>query len=144
MKKILLLRQGEVEDYLLFLQEVEEEYTYQQFENDSRIFTRSIRFLQVTIEYIFELGAYIVLEEEDIKFRSFNRVVEKLSGRDLMSARELDTLQSAVDFRNLLVDIYMDIDPGLVFDFLENVFELKRILKIFIEHIIRNDIFTYR
>ncbi|MFW5995638.1 MAG: DUF86 domain-containing protein [Halanaerobiaceae bacterium] len=127
MDKLLLKKKDEVGDYLLFLQEVGEKYSRDQFTNDPQIYSRSIRFLHVAVEYLLEAGGYIILMQDNIKFTGYDNLPAVMSENNIISPDLKDSLQSTVDFRNLLTDIYMNLDPGLIYDFLENISELRQI-----------------
>lgn len=131
MDKLLLKKKDEVGDYLLFLQEVGEKYSRKQFVNDSQIYSRSIRFLHVAVEYLLEAGGYIILMQDNIKFTGYDNLPAVMVENNIISPDLKDSLQSMVDFRNLLTDIYMNLNPDLIYDFLENIPELRQIEDIF-------------
>lgn len=74
------------------------------------------RLLQVGIQIVLDIGAHVLSDRGILDWDEYRQIPERLARETIISADLADRLARAAGQRNLLVHMYLDIDPALVFD----------------------------
>ncbi len=128
--EVLQKRISKANNYLQYLNEINEKYSKEEFMNEPLIFGSTERFLHLTIEALLDIGNHII-SDQNLGTVNFYHDIPKLLYENYYIDKELkDIFVQIVGFRNILVHDYLDIDLNIVYSILEkNLNDLKAILK---------------
>ncbi len=109
-------------------------YGREEFCNDMKILSITERNLQVSIEFLIDTSTYI-LSKLNIEIpETYREVVEKLYDVGIVDKTIEEKLLEIVGLRNIIVHMYADIRPELLYDNLKDIlnvlqFSVKRLLE---------------
>lgn len=78
------------------------------------------RLLQVSIQIVLDIGAHILIEKGVLDWEEYRQIPERLAREQVIERDLADRLAEAAGQRNVLVHLYLDVDPGLVYETLAN------------------------
>lgn len=78
------------------------------------------RLLQVSIQIVLDIGAHILSEKGVLDWEEYRQIPERLARERVIERDLADRLAEAAGQRNVLVHLYLDVDPGLVYETLAN------------------------
>lgn len=81
------------------------------------------RLLQVGIQIVLDIGAHVLSERGVLDWEEYRQIPERLAAEDVITTELADRLAMAAGQRNLLVHLYLEVDPALVFATLANDLE---------------------
>jgi len=91
----------------------------QAFLSDDMVQAASIRYLQVAIEAMVDAANHIVAREGLGLPRTYRQSLEILVREGILPPERRDAFGKMVGFRNRVVHLYDDVDPGEVYDIIE-------------------------
>jgi uncharacterized protein YutE (UPF0331/DUF86 family) len=95
------------------------------FLTDDGLQHQAERALQIAIQVCVYVGAHLVAARELRAPDDYRDVFERLSREDTLDAALAERLEDAVGQRNLLAHGYVDLDPGLIWEKLAEVEDLR-------------------
>lgn len=90
------------------------------FLNDDMRQAAAERLLQVGIQIVLDIGAHVLSERGVLDWEEYRQIPERLAAENVISAALADRLAMAAGQRNLLVHLYLEVDPALIFATLTN------------------------
>lgn len=85
-----------------------------EFLSDPVLQAAAERQLQVAIQTVLDLGAHVLSERGIVDWEEYREVPERLAEEGILSGELAAGLAEAAGQRNILVHLYMDVDPELV------------------------------
>ena len=95
------------------------------FLTDDGLQHQAERALQLAIQVCIDVGAHLAAARGLRAPDDYRDVFDRLSREDTLDAALAERLKDAVGQRNLLVHGYVDLDPGLIWDKLAEVEDLR-------------------
>lgn len=86
------------------------------FLGDPRARAAAERFLQVAIQLCLEVGAHVLSDRGVVDWEEYREVPARLADEGVLSRELADRLARAAGQRNVLVHLYLEVDPELVHD----------------------------
>lgn len=73
------------------------------------------RLLQVAIQSVLDVGAHVLSERGIVDWEEYREVPERLADEGVLSPELAERLADAAGQRNILVHLYLDVDPERVY-----------------------------
>lgn len=73
------------------------------------------RYLQVAVQVVLDLGAHVLSERGVVDWEEYREVPLRLADEGVLPRPLADRLSEAAGQRNILVHLYLDVDPELVY-----------------------------
>ncbi len=73
------------------------------------------RLLQVAVQVVLDLGAYVLSERGVVDWEEYREVPVRLEEESVLDQELAEKLSEAAGQRNILVHLYLDVDPEEVF-----------------------------
>lgn len=86
------------------------------FLGDTRARAAAERFLQVAIQLCLDVGAHVLSDRGVVDWEEYREVPARLADEGVLSRELADRLARAAGQRNVLVHLYLEVDPELVHD----------------------------
>lgn len=116
-------------------------YDRDTFCKDIKILSIAERNLQVCIEFLIDISTYIVSKLDVEIPETYREVVDKLHDGGVIDENLKEKLTEIVGLRNIIVHMYADIIPELLYDNLKDILDvLKFSVKRLLEFCKNNDI----
>ena len=94
------------------------------------------RFFILGIEIITDVGDHLLREEKNLSPESYDEIIAQLGKTKIVPPSVAKRNAGMAKFRNLLVHVYDDIEPGLVYTYLEKApREFRAFAKAFVKYI---------
>lgn len=77
------------------------------------------RLLQVTIQIVLDVGAHVLADRGVVDWEEYRAVPERLAEEGILPPELADRLVRAAGQRNVLVHLYTEVDPDLVYETLQ-------------------------
>lgn len=74
------------------------------------------RLLQVTIQVVLDVGAHVLSDRGVVDWEEYREIPGRLADEDVISTELASRLERAAGQRNVLVHLYLDVDPKLVYE----------------------------
>ncbi|MCW5853567.1 MAG: DUF86 domain-containing protein [Anaerolineae bacterium] len=94
--------------------------TYEQFSRDRTISRAAERYFQLAIQAALDIGA-VILSEEGVKVpEEYRDIFPRLADIGVLPPEFASKLVGMAKFRNVLVHLYLQVDPALVYHYLQH------------------------
>jgi uncharacterized protein YutE (UPF0331/DUF86 family) len=97
----------------------------ERFLHDPRLQAEAERYLQTAIQAAIDVGNHILAEDFPEAPGSYREVFQLLSKRGVIDADLAERLSGAAGLRNILVHLYLDVDPERLWAQLKQLDDLK-------------------
>lgn len=87
-----------------------------EFVGDPRARAAAERMLQVAIQICLDVGAHVLSERGVVDWEEYREVPARLADEGVLPRELADRLAQAAGQRNVLVHLYLEVDPELVHD----------------------------
>lgn len=131
--EVLHRRLTKLDEYLAILRQMQR-YSRQEFINNPERYGSAERFLQLAIETLTDLGAYVVADFNLGSVDWYSDVPRRLREGGYIDLSTEQTWIRIIGFRNVLVHEYLDIDREIVYQVLqENLDDLEKLKTLFLQ-----------
>lgn len=96
------------------------EASLDEFSEDPALAPASERHLQVAIQAALDIGAVILTEEGIRTPEEYRDIFPRLADIDVLPADFANKLVGMAKFRNVLVHLYLEVDPAKVYHYLQH------------------------
>lgn len=91
----------------------------EEFLNDLVVQAAAERLLQVAIQVMLDIGAHVLADRGVVDWEKYRAVPEKLAEEGVLRPELAERLARAAGQRNVLVHLYTEVDPDLVYETLQ-------------------------
>lgn len=84
------------------------------------------RLLQVAIQIVLDIGAHLLSDRGVLDWEEYREIPKRLLDVGILSEQLADELARAAGMRNILVHMYLEVDPALVHDTVRNHLDVFR------------------
>ncbi len=132
--EVLQKRAEKAQEYLEFLKEIGEEYSFTEFKSDKMIYGSSERFLHLAIETLLDIGNHIISSENLGSVDQYRDIPQILFENGYLDEQEKKEFIKIVGMRNILVHDYLEVEKEIVYKVLTcNLSDLEDILKSYLK-----------
>lgn len=111
----ILAKLEKLDEYLKYLREIQK-INRKSFTNDYHFYGLAERYLQLSIEAIFDVGKLFIIAENLRRPEDNQDIFSVLAEAKILSAKMAEKLSGMANFRNILVHDYEKIDRDIVFE----------------------------
>ena len=76
--------------------------------------------LQLAIQYLLDISSHILASQGVRELTDYRDILLKMGKEGILPKDFVEKIKGIAGFRNLLVHDYAEVDPGLVYDFLQD------------------------
>ena len=123
------LRLEKIDEYITFLERIKN-YSKDIYVKAPFIYGASERFLQLTIEYVIDIGNHVISNEGYRKPESNVDIITIFYENKVINSNLRENLSNMVNVGNILVHDYLKLDRGIVYDIIvNNLDDIKSFIK---------------
>ncbi len=115
----ILAKLEKLDEYLKYLKEIQK-VNQKSFTNDYHFYGLAERYLQLSIEVLFDVGKLLIIAENLRRPEDNQDIFSVLGTAKILPANMIGKLAGLANFRNILVHDYEKIDRNIIFEKLRN------------------------
>lgn len=92
------------------------EQSRKEYLSDEVVQAAAERQLQVAIQVVLDLGAHLLSARGIVDWEEYREIPRRLAKEGVIAAELADRLERAAGQRNVLVHLYLEVDPELVYE----------------------------